>query len=644
MADETLTPEKQAELNSLLDANKDILKELNRERIKGKNIDAEAYEAAVDNIQKYSAELKKHEDAIKASKKAIEDYNKAVKTGGEALDSIIPGMSKLTDLFEKGEDGSIDMAKGIEELAISLSKSFNSALRETAKGIENVNVSLAKQTGYSSALRKDVIALASSHDGLYLTMDEGQKILGALSTGFRMYNAQSEQTRARVNSLAGRFTVLGADASQTAEVLDQMNVIFGGMTDGAIAATAELENLAIRTGQPLGAVMTDFQALGPEMARFGIDGVRVFTRLNEQARSLGLATRQAFDISELFDTFESSADVAGKLNAQLGLQLNSVELMTATSEDRLNILRAEFDLRGMSMKDMGRRQKQMIAEILKTDVLTAERLLGDPMAMREFQREQENNAERVKQFTSAMDKFSAASEQLFINLSPLIESIMYGVNKLAEGLNWIISSPLGTMISKLGFVGSLMTSIYSVARWIGIAFKQVARAVMFFLTPLLLAKDIIQSMGLLGTNAEDQAAATARLQAGAAGAVAGAAYGGMAGGGVFSAPAAGFGALFGYGIGREAGQMAHEYSNDKIQSGPAMLRTSQGLTRLAAGDTMVASKGGGELSQLVKGVNELLRVTKSNNEKPMTAVVKIGKDEIASAVFDRMDTVRSRNT
>jgi len=633
--DGTLTPEQIDELNRKLEEQKSILRLLNNEKVQGRQVDAQLYEEASDNMEKYTAKLREHREAVEANKEAVAKFNKAVSESGAMLDSVIPGMSKFTKLFEKGADGSKQLGKNLEELALSLTKSFNNALRETAKGIENVNVALAKQTGFSSALRKDVLALASSHDGLYLSMEESSKVVGALSTGFRMYNAQNKQTRLEVNSLAGRFSVLGADASQTAEVLDQMNVIFGGLTSGAIAATAELENLAIRTGQPLSAVLSDFQQLGPQMARFGVDGVRVFTRLNEQARTLGLTTRQAFDISELFDTFESSADVAGKLNAQLGLQLNSVELMATTAEDRLKILRAEFDMRGMNMQQMGRRQKQMIADILKTDVLTAERLLGDPMEMRKFQRDQENNNERLEQFTSAMDKFSAASEQLFINLAPVIETVMSGVNSFAEVLNHIITSPFGELISKLTLVGSLMGTVYGIARFFGKALKGVVKVVGGIVSGLLLAKDLYQALPMTGTE-EETKAARARLKAGAVGAGVGAAAGAK-----FFGIGAIPGAVAGYGLGREVPGISAEFANDKITSGPALVRTSQGMTRLAAGDTMIAQKDGGELSQLVNLMKELIRVTKAGAERGMTAVLEVDSGEIAKAAFKHVNPVHA---
>lgn len=502
-------------------------------------------EAAQDALEKETKALKEATKAKEELKDASKKYNEALKETGSALNDVIPGLGSLTELFKRNSENVTELSKNLLDLSDKAANKSIASSAAMAKELEKVNVEMAKQSGYATALRKDIVALASSQDGLYLSVSEGSEIIGHLTTGFRMYNAQTASTRKQINALAGRFKILGADAGTTAEVLDQMNTIFGNMPTSAAIATAELENLSIRTGQPLASVLSDFKDLGPEVARFGTDGVRVFTRLNEKARTLGLTTRQAFDISELFDTFEGSADVAGKLNAQLGLQLNSVEMMAATSEDRLDILRAEFEMRGVNMQQMGRRHKQMVAEILKTDVLTAERLLGDPMALREFQREQENNEDRIKRFTTAMDKFQAAAEQLFVNMSPLLNKIMNFFNQIAEAANDFTTS--------MGPAGSYMLAIASgiikakfAMRMFGIESSVVLKRLLPIVGAVMAISDVMTALGYGESTEKEKAAAKKKSTFG----LGGAAIGGLIGARFGSA---GLGASAGYVVGSLVG-------------------------------------------------------------------------------------------
>ena len=553
--------------------------------------------------------------AAKALAEEVEKHNKALNETKTTLDTIIPGLGSLTEAFQKNSEGVVDFSANLKNLADKAANASIASNAKLAKSFEEINVSLARQTGYSSALQKDVIELASSHDDLYLTMDDGIKIVGALSTGFKMFNAQSKAIRKETNDLAGRFQTLGVDAGAFSEAMDQLNDGFGLTTTGAISAMAEFENLAIRTGQPLSAVVNDFKDLGPQMARFGSDGVRVFTQLNQQARTLGLTTRQAFDISELFDTFESSADVAGKLNAQLGLQLNSVELMAASSEDRLKILRAEFDMRGMNMKDMGRRQKQMIAEILGQDVLTAEKLLGDPMAMRKFQREQANNADRIKEFNTAMTKFSQLAEQLFINIAPVFNYILEGLNGIAEMFNDIFSNKyVGTLISSLTIVGALMWKIWRVGEMFGKTMGAIMAKVAPFLAIFQALIDLSESFGYGdGADTSGQQKAWWRLGAGILGAIIGTFIGGP------------LGAAIGYGIGSLAGAgLGALMVDDAVDAGGFMHSAPGGaaakpMVRGAAApmaiqpglrDRTTVSRKDGALDRMLKAQEESNRIAR----------------------------------
>tara|TARA_R100000406_G_scaffold17476_1_gene10877 strand:+ start:3423 stop:5345 length:1923 start_codon:yes stop_codon:yes gene_type:complete len=620
--------EDQKNLNRLRDLSK---------RMDPSQIDKDALEQLVKSIEETSDKVQNLTKEIEKNKKAISDYNSALDKVGSTIAAVAPGMDKLTSAFKKNEEGIIDGKEAAD--------SFISGMMSMAATIEETNVALAKQTGFATALQQDVIDLASSHDGLYLSMSESREVVGALSTGFKMYNAQSKQTRKEINDLAGRFKVLGVDTNAFASVLDQLNEGFGLTGTGALAAAAELENLAIRTGSPLASVVNDFQDLGPQMSRFGSDGVRVFTRLNEQARTLGLTTRQAFDLSELFDTFESSADVAGKLNAQLGLQLNSVELMAASSEDRLSILRAEFDMEGMRFDQMSRRQRQMVAEILQTDVLTAERLLGDPMELRKFQKEQENNAERVKAFTTAMDKFRAVSEQLFINLEPLLTGMMSLFSGIAEFFNDVMSSPIfGAIISFGGAALAVLIKLKGAATVLGTTLTSLGTKLAPVLSIVLAIKDILGAFGY-GTGGDPKAQKSSAIKA--IGGIVGGIAGFIAGGPV--------GAAIGYGLGRTAaatfipvddaisgpGGIAYAVrpSSSSAQAGPVVSQAGRPTMVGGPRDTVQVSRPGGALDEMGTKLDNLSKAVMELAKRPVQATMEMNGNKVGELVLNQMDPV-----
>tara|TARA_R100000808_G_C2148271_1_gene156393 strand:+ start:522 stop:2522 length:2001 start_codon:yes stop_codon:yes gene_type:complete len=641
-----------AQLNRLLKEQADLQNRSNNAHRDRLNLQAKLngdLKAYLDLKREQQALQKAGIDLSEADQQALESFHNEIDEATKKLIELAEAQDKLNQRTKAVSDGireftgaNVDFIKQIKineegvtdysDAFAELGKSITKGTRSAAKGLDALNISLAKQTGFTTALRQDVYDLADSQNGLFLSLSESEKVVGSLSVGFKMYAALSKTARAETNALAGRFSKLGVDAGAFSEALDQLNEGFGLTRSGALAAMAEFENLAIRTGQPLSAVVNDFKDLGPQMARFGTDGVRVFTKLNQQARTLGLTTRQAFDISELFDTFEGSADVAGKLNAQLGLQVNSVELMAASSEERLKILRAEFDMRGIHMKDMGRRQKQMVAEILKTDVLTAERLLGDPMEMRKFQREQANNQDRIQKYTTAVDKFSEAWEQLFINISPWLNGMIETFGAIAEAINWLIASPLGKMAS---YVIVMAGAAMRFAKMLGVAGSFMSKLAWFakkILIPFLIIKDVLQAMGFMADDKE-QWAAQKRLMAGTAAgastaAVAGAA--GLAGGPLaFLTGAGGF--MAGYGVGREIPELVQDKT---LPSGQPTLIARAGQRPIITShmDTVTASKGS-SAGSLERKFDKLSNAVLALANRPVQATMEVDGEKLGKVVL-----------
>ena len=180
----------------------------------------------------------------------------------------------------------------------------------------------------------------------------------------------------------------------------------------------------------------------------------------------------------MFDTFQGAADIAGKLNAQLGMQLNSTEMMASSHEERLDILRAEFAMQGLNFKEMTKREKQMVAAILQTDVGTASRLFGDPMELRKMQRDQEAQEERLARFTTAVEKLQDAFEQMFIKIEPILNTLTRLIGGMAEAFGWLAESGIlvGTIIVKaMGGFTKMGEALIKVQGGIGAVAKAMAK-------------------------------------------------------------------------------------------------------------------------------------------------------------------------
>jgi hypothetical protein len=416
----------------------------------------DARDKAVSNIYSAQREIVKLEKEIEESsgetKKLLEeqkellaqkiaDQKKTSELSKEEIEQIKERYALQLKLREEAErerevrqtllDISSQMT-GLQLEQLSSAKGLTTQIIKMAHELDAANVALAQQTGYTSALSGDLMELTAASDSLGMSFSQAGEIIGGLTTSMTLFATLSDTTRRQVADTAASLSKMGVSAEETGQLFDGLTRGMNLTVQAADRVAKDFDRLGQQIGLPTSQMVKDFNTLQPQLARYGAEGVKVFKELAKEARSLGMDLQEAFNIAEAFDTFQGAADLAGKLNAQIGLQLNSVEMMTASHEDRIKILRQEFDLRGKNFKDMDRRQKQAIADVLGVDVDLASRLFGDPTELRKYNKEQKDLRERAEQMTAAMDKFKVMLQDIMIELTPVIEGIMGFVKFLAE--------------------------------------------------------------------------------------------------------------------------------------------------------------------------------------------------------------------
>lgn len=420
-----------------------------------------ANKEAYDQVEKVYAQQELYGEQLKANIITQEQYNKQIEESSKNLSEegkeLVKVIAQKKKLAEAEQDVAAAQAAAVKTLGVLTSgyqkllstteaftgvnvsmlgslTSIGQSAKEFAMALDEQEVGLRRSTGFANRYTKTFRSLGKEFRKSGLGIEDLSKSITALSTDFAGFDALEKGTRDGLVSLSKEAKNLGMDFGDFASTIDQLSYSYGFMGSSAISAFNQVTDIAHKTGQSVAKVGSDLVSLGPDLARFGDQGIKVFENLSMKARQLGLGVKQAFDVSELFDTFESAANVAGRLNAQLGLQLNSVKLMKANSDERLDILRQEFKLKGLDFKTSGRRQKQMIASILGVDVDTAGRLLGGGQDISQFQKEEKITQ---KQVISTQQLATAKTEEL----KDAIVKYLGG----SDGLNAKIKGLIGAM-------------------------------------------------------------------------------------------------------------------------------------------------------------------------------------------------------
>jgi hypothetical protein len=417
-----------------------------------RSVNKEAY----DEVSKVFAQQKLYKEQLEANlitteeyKKKTDELNESLTEEGQKLRDLVEEQDRLTEATEK-----YNKALGILNTTYSVLKGAQTKVLDTTSTLTGVNLShlnsltsmtaasadyirkqdqlivnLRRSTGFANRYTATFGRLQDEFLNAGMTSEDLTQSISALTNNFAAFAGEERSVQDGLIRLSKEAKQLGVEFELFGTTVDKLRFAYGFMGEAAKAGFGKVIEIANKTGQSVAKTSQDLVDLGPDLARFGSQGIKVFEKLSIRARSLGLGVKQAFDISELFDTFESAANVAGRLNAQLGLQLNSVELMKASSEERLDILRQEFKLKGIDFKTAGRRQRQMIASILGVDTETAGRLLGGGMDISKFQAEKTTEKQRI----SLQEKANAATERSIKATTDLVNGIL-NLDKRMEGL------------------------------------------------------------------------------------------------------------------------------------------------------------------------------------------------------------------
>ena len=408
----------------------DLRKQLEQLRI----IDEAAYKAALENIKtqkELRAEYEQGNITLKDYNELIEENNKSLSQNSKEIKALQEDLHKQAEAIERNSrlysnfnsivdktTGAFDALTGASTSNLTTMSGQIKAAAELGMKLQGLQVDLRRGTGFANRHTQAFDRLRNTYVDYGMTADELAVSLTSLSTKFSAFDAMTAANRDAITKTAAEYKTLGVEFDDFAALNERLRFSFGVMGENAGMAADEIKRIARETGRPLSSVVSDLNEIGPELARFGAQGIEVFEGLARRARSLGLGVKEAFDITELFDTFEGAANIAGRLNAQLGLQLNSVELMRASTEERLDILRSEFQLQGKSFETMGRRQRQMVAGILGVSIEETAKLLGDGMDIQAFRAQESTQEQLIK----SQDKVAAAMQRLTEDL-PIVKAM-----------------------------------------------------------------------------------------------------------------------------------------------------------------------------------------------------------------------------
>ena len=380
------------------------------------------------------------------------DIGKLGKTIGGDFGKAMQKGSKHMTKFVKG------IGMGPLVIAAMVAKLFSMAMEVNALSKE-----LGASTGFGDKFNGSLIRMSKSGNMAGIGFKESAAALKSLADGLSSFNPNAEETNEHVGLTVARLEKLGVSAAASVKSMDHMQRAMGMTAKQAADTTAAVARMGKEIGITGTKMINDFVAASGRLAIYGKGSTKELKALAAQAKASGIQMQSLLTISEKFDTFDSAAESVAQLNAVLGTQLSTIEMINASDSEKIMLMKQEVQAQVGNFDALDKHTKQYVAHAMGVkDVAEAQKLLN--MSTAEYQKYmdgqkesadiQEEMATATEKLVPIMQQLKMAGIEIFLAFSPIIMVF-------ADLLRFI--SPLISMVAKfIAAVAPLAVLLYSV--------------------------------------------------------------------------------------------------------------------------------------------------------------------------------------
>ena len=216
-----------------------------------------------------------------------------------------------------------------------------------------------------------------------LSVEHGLALTDVKETMINMYKENSAfqhliETSSRENikdltHLATTFKNLELSAADVAKVMD---ITTRNMQMSATETATFLEDVkdrASKAGQTVSQYVSNFTSQLPQLRIYGDNSVKIFNRINKQAQNTGASIAGIMNIGKQFETYESAATTATKLNMILGSNFDALKAISASPDEMVDMIRGQIS--PSDLESMGHLQRKYLSGVLGIEYDQLERIV-----------------------------------------------------------------------------------------------------------------------------------------------------------------------------------------------------------------------------------------------------------------------------
>tara|TARA_R100000808_G_scaffold10703_1_gene28285 strand:+ start:4439 stop:7042 length:2604 start_codon:yes stop_codon:yes gene_type:complete len=355
--------------------------------------------------------------------------NAASKTG---MFGALFGSGSGAGFFEKLKTGGRAIGQIISPLNASLSVVgyLTDAFKKLFFATDQSAAQFRRATGAGQEYTKVLTQTIERNTKFAVMHDEAATAMTTLYNRVRLFSGMSDTAQKSVLDLTVRMNRMGVTSQQTAQMTDMLTKAMGMNINQAIGAIDKLAVYARQIKISEGEATQAFMQFSGVLAAHGPNMMNVFKGLLATVKQTGIEMTTLMQIAGRFDTFDQAAASVGTLNALLGGNyLNSLRMVNATEQERLQLVARAIQASGANINAMERFQQKAVAQAIGAkDAGEAMRLLRGELNMLtpaelEAARAAELNKQKAQENMDIQMKLKTIFLSLANSLMPLIEKL-----------------------------------------------------------------------------------------------------------------------------------------------------------------------------------------------------------------------------
>ena len=411
--------------------------------------------------------------ATPAFQRLARNMGMAGKTQDTMTASMIRGFTML-----RSKDGLLGVKEAffsvfsVISVAESIVLKFVESTIMMVKEFDKASASFAAATGAADKYTNALLGAQKQGNIAGVTFDNAGNAIKGLFEGFVGFVDISESGQAALVQDIALFERIGVNAQTSAKMLTTFTRNLDMSASGAMDMTKALSQMGDEIGVSAQKMMSDFEAAFKSLAVYGDQSIEVFQGLSAAAKAAGVEVATLTSIAGKFDTFQGAAESVGKLNALLGSQISSTEMLMMTEDQRIETLIQQVQLSGTNFKDMNKFQQMAIANAAGIqDMAEAQRIFG--MSFNEYgtykdrmqaqSNVQENFAKAIEATLPFQEKFAIFMREMAVFVGPLTE--MFG--GILDAFLAFAKLGDGVVLATVGIVSVLSLAYFAVNSLIG---------------------------------------------------------------------------------------------------------------------------------------------------------------------------------